>query len=289
MKVGLVVHAGRERSLELARAAAQRLHSYGATVVVTRPSGPEDGDHALLESIATPVDSQGFADGLDLAMSLGGDGTFLRAAHLCRDHEVPVLGVNLGRLGFLAEVEADGFEAALATIRDRAYTVEDRATLEVTVHDPDGAQVSQGWALNEVSVEKTARQRLLHMEVRVDDTLFARLSADALVVATPTGSTAYALSAGGPILSPTLDATLVVPVAPHSLFDRTVVAGPSEEVVVELLADQAPALVSCDGRNPVQIEPGGTIRVRGGGRPVRIARTEEPNFYRLVREKFGLR
>ncbi len=289
MRIGLVVHAGRERSLELARAAAERLREDGATVMVTRPSQPEDVDHELLAAVATPVEPDRFADGLDLALSLGGDGTFLRAAHLCRDHDVPVLGVNLGRLGFLAEIEVDALDDALVAIRERRYTVEERATLEVTIQGPDGAQLGRGWALNEVAVEKTARQRLLHMEVRVADTLFARISADALVIATPTGSTAYALSAGGPILSPTLDATLVVPVAPHSLFDRTVVAGPSEEVVVRLQPDQAPALVSCDGRNPVQLDTGGTIRARGGGRPVRIARTGPPDFYGLVREKFGLR
>lgn len=289
MRIGLVVHAGRERSLELARAAAERLRADGATVVVTRPSQPDDVDHELLGAVATPVEPEGFARGLDLALSLGGDGTFLRAAHLCRDDDVPVLGVNLGRLGFLAEVEVDALDDALVAIRERRYTLEDRATLEVMIHDPAGAEVGRGWALNEVALEKTERQRLLHMEVRIDDTLFARISADALVVATPTGSTAYALSAGGPILSPTLDATLVVPVAPHSLFDRTVVAGPSEEVVVQLQPEQAPALVSCDGRNPVELETGGTIRVRGGGRPVRIARTGAPDFYGLVREKFGLR
>ncbi len=289
VKVGLVIHAGRDRSLDLARTTAERLRSHGATVVVTRPSeaGTEVSDG--LAAVATPVEREAFADGLDLAISLGGDGTFLRAAHLCRDHEVPVLGVNLGRLGFLAEVEVDDLDAALDNLVERRFTVEERATLDVLAQGPDGQEVSRAWALNEVSVEKTARQRVLHMEVHVDDTLFARVSADALVVATPTGSTAYALSAGGPILSPTLDATLVVPVAPHSLFDRTVVAGPSEEVRVALMTDQAPALISCDGRDPVPLEPGGMIRVRGAGRPVRIARTGTPDFYRLVREKFGLR
>jgi NAD+ kinase len=289
VKVGLVVHAGREDSVTVARRAAESLLEYGASVVVTRPSEPDEIHPALLGPVAVPVEPDDFATGLDLAMSLGGDGTFLRAAHLCRDEGVPVLGVNLGRLGFLAEVEVEHLETALHVIRDQRYAVEDRATLDVSIHAPDGRCIDQGWALNEVSIEKTARQRLLHMEVHIDDTMFARVSADALVVATPTGSTAYALSAGGPILSPSLDGTLVVPVAPHSLFDRTVVAGPSEEVRVDLLADQAPALISCDGRQPVQLDPGGTIRARGGGRPVRIARTHEPDFYRLVREKFGLR
>ena len=289
MRIGLVIHAGRPASVEAAERAAGILASLDATVRIV---APDDGDSIAPDpdaDLPDQVPPAEFADGLDVAISLGGDGTFLRAAHLCRDAGVPVLGVNLGRLGFLAEVEAEALEPALAAIRSGSYTVEERTTLDATMHGPGGEPLADGWALNEVSVEKTARQRLLHADVYVDDTLFARFAADALVLASPTGSTAYALSAGGPILSPRLDATLVVPVAPHSLFDRTVVAGPSEEVRVELLADQAPALVSCDGRRPVQVEPGGTIRVRGGGRPVRIARAGKLDFYRLVREKFGLR
>jgi NAD+ kinase len=157
------------------------------------------------------------------------------------------------------------------------------------VRSPDGGVLAREWALNEVSIEKTARQRLLQMDVHVSGTLFARVPADALVVATATGSTAYALSAGGPILSPVQAATLVVPVAPHTLFDRTVVAGPGEEVRVELPDDQPPAVVSCDGREPVQVAAGGSIVAVGDGRPVRLARVGDPDFWLLVRRKFGLR
>jgi NAD+ kinase len=289
VNIGLVVHAGRDRSLDVARVTAERLRADGVTVVVTRPSDPDDREGAELAALGTPVEADGFARDLDLVISLGGDGTFLRAAHLCRDDDVPVLGVNLGRLGFLAEVEVDDLDAALDAVLDGRFAVEERTTLEAVVADANGEEVARGWALNEVSVEKTARQRVLHMEVFVAETMFARIPADALVVATPTGSTAYALSAGGPILSPTLDATLVVPVAPHTLFDRTVVAGPDEEVRIELLTEQDPAVISCDGRDPVVLDAGGTIRVRGADHPVRIARTAPADFYRLVREKFGLR
>ncbi len=289
MRIGLVVHAGREASVEVARKAAAALRVEGAKVSIVTPGDDHDEHAYALVGVAPAVGPEGFAEDLDLAISIGGDGTFLRAAHLCRDAGVPILGVNLGRLGFLAEVEVDDLSEALATILEERFTVEERVTLESVIHGPDGEELGRGWALNEVSVEKTARQRLLHTEVFIDETLFARIPADALILATPTGSTAYALSAGGPVLSPRLDATLVVPVAPHSLFDRAVVAGPTEEVRVELLEDQAPALISCDGRPPAQVAPGGTLRVRGGGRPVRIARTGDLDFYRLVREKFGLR
>ncbi len=287
MKIGVVVHAGRDRSVAVAAHAAERLGGDGIEVIVAQES--DDFDVATLRGIGTPRDATTFATDLDLVLSFGGDGTFLRAAHLCRDAGVPILGVNLGRLGFLAEIEVEDLDAALDVIRAGTFTVEERATLEVSVEDDEGRVLQRAWALNEVSIEKTVRQRLLSIEVFVDDTMMQRVAADALVVATPTGSTAYALSAGGPIVSPRLSATLVVPVAPHSLFDRTVVAAPDEVVRVELSGGQPSGLVSCDGREPVELQPGGRIRASGGGRPVRIARAGTPDFYRLVRDKFGLR
>jgi NAD+ kinase len=275
VRIGLIVHSGRDASLEAASEGARLLG---------------DLDVDTPEAVPAPVVApDAFSDELDLAISFGGDGTFLRAAHLCRDAGVPVLGVNLGRLGFLAEVEVDDLGQAMRAVADGAFTTEDRSTLDVEVSDPHGEHVDGGWALNEVSIEKTARQRLLLMDVHVGDTLFAKVPADALVIASPTGSTAYALSAGGPILSPRVEATLVVPVAPHSLFDRTLVAGPDEEVRVHVLPDQEPAIVSCDGRVPIVVQPGGIVTATGGGKPVRLARVGYLDFYGLVRRKFGLR
>jgi NAD+ kinase len=289
VKVGLVVHAGRDESVAAATTAARRLRSLDVEVVVAREAVPGDDPPVLDDGPFEVRDREGFADDLDLTISFGGDGTFLRAAHLCRDVEVPVLGVNLGRLGFLAEIELEGLESAMEAVAAGAFSVERRATLDVEVLAPDGERLAAEWALNEVSIEKTARQRLLQMDVHVAGTLFARVPADALVIATATGSTAYALSAGGPILSPEQAATLVVPVAPHSLFDRTVVAGPHEEVRVWLPEDQPPAVVSCDGREPVQVAAGGSVIALGNGRPVLIARVGETDFWSLVRRKFGLR
>lgn len=289
MRVGLVVHGGRDASLTAAADAARLLRDEGAEVVVAPAADPADARPIDLDRIGPTRPLDGFADALDLAVSFGGDGTFLRAAHLCRDVEVPVLGVNLGRLGFLAEVEVDDLGAAMRTVLDGGIRVEPRSTLTVVVEGPDGATLAEGWALNEVAVEKTARQRLLLMDVHLDGTLFAKVPADALILATATGSTAYALSAGGPIVSPRIEATLVVPVAPHSLFDRTLLAGPDEAVRVELVEGQAPGLVSCDGRDPLELAPGGALTVRGGGRPVLLARIGRPDFTTLVRRKFGLR
>ncbi|MTV26817.1 hypothetical protein FTX61_15545 [Nitriliruptoraceae bacterium ZYF776] len=285
MRIGLVVHAGRAPSLAAATDAAQVLRTAGVEVVVT--AGARE-DTANVDGVPV-VGADGFADGLDLAISFGGDGTFLRAAHLCRDAGVPVLGVNLGRLGFLAEVELDDLGPALRAVVDGGWSVEPRATLEVVARDADGVELGRGWALNEAAIEKTVRERLLLMDVHVDGTLFAKVPADALILATSTGSTAYALSAGGPILSPRVDATLVVPVAPHTLFDRTFVAAPEEAVRVDLVEDQAPGLVSCDGREPLLVPPGGSVTAVGGGAAVALARVGLSDFPTLVRRKFGLR
>lgn len=289
MKVGLVVHAGRPDSREAAGEAARLLAELGVEVVAT-VGGADGGDLPdELSHLAPTSSSDEVMDGLDLAISFGGDGTFLRAAHLCRDPGVPVLGVNLGRLGFLAEVERHDLGPALRAVAAGEWRIEDRPTLTMEVTDADGEHLSSDWALNEVAVEKTVRQRLVLVDVHLDGTFFARVPADALILATATGSTAYALSAGGPIVSPQVAATLVVPVAPHSLFDRTVVAGPDEVIRVELLEGQAEGLASCDGREPVALRPGAAVTVVGGGRPVQLARVGLIDFPTLVRRKFGLR
>jgi NAD+ kinase len=288
MRVGLVVHANRVASVAAAADAARLLIDLGVEVVMA--GGVGDGDTMRdLQALAPPVPPERFTTELDLAVSFGGDGTFLRAAHLCRDDGIPVLGVNLGRLGFLAEIELDDLGPALRAVAHGDYHLEPRATLEIEIEHGDGRSTETTWALNEVAIEKTARQRLVRMDVHVDGTLFAKVPADALILATATGSTAYALSAGGPIVSPRIEATLVVPVAPHTLFDRTVVAGPDEAVRVDLLIDQPPALVSADGREPIELVAGGAITARGGGRPVQLARVGLLDFTTVVRRKFGLR
>jgi NAD+ kinase len=286
VRVGLVAHAGRAESVAAAADAARALMALGVEVRAARGENPADPEIAELDRLVPPMDTT--VEDIDVTVSFGGDGTFLRAAHLSRDTDIPVLGVNLGRLGFLAEIEVDDLLSAMSALAAGEYAIEERPTLQVTISDPHGTERWEGWALNEVAIEKTARQRLLLMDVRLDDQLFAKVPADALILATATGSTAYALSAGGPIVSPRIEATLVVPVAPHTLFDRTLVAAPDEIVRVDLLPGQAPAVVSCDGREPVQVEPGGSIRVVGGGRPVRLARVAPLEFTNLVRRKFGL-
>jgi NAD+ kinase len=292
MRIGLVHHATRPAAVEAATRAAELVRAAGAEAESIGLGEVGAGTEASGTAGARAVPSasaEGFAQGLDVVVSFGGDGTFLRAAHLCRDLDVPLLGVNVGRLGFLAEVEVEDLEEAVTRLVEGRFAVDSRATLDVDVRDGSGTSIATDWALNEVAIEKTSRQRLIRLDVSIAGTHFAHVPADALIVATATGSTAYALSAGGPIVSPGVAATLVVPVAPHSLFDRTVVAAPTEQVRIGLSGDQQAGVVSCDGRVPMRLEPGGSVTVTGGGTALRVVRVGEGDFYALVRRKFGLR
>jgi NAD+ kinase len=285
VKVGLVIHSGREDTIAAARDASRTLTERGVDVVaVGRAAEARDtlGPSPLAPEVRS-ADPGSFAVGLDLALSFGGDGTFLRAAHLCRDVGVPVLGLNLGRLGFLTEVEREDLSVVVDAIVRGEFEVEERRTLEVRV---DGGP--EDWALNEVSVEKSARQRVLLMSLHVAGTMFSRVPADAFVVASSTGSTAYAFSAGGPILSPDVSAIVVTPVAPHSAFSRSLVVAEHEEIRVEVHPDQEPAVMSCDGRSPVTVPAGTSVFIRGGGLPVRLVRVGPRDFYERIRLKFGL-
>lgn len=289
MKVGLVVHTGRSDTVAAAGETARQLAARGVDVVAARGGSAAHGDRAQQSPpIDVPVVAPGqFPHGLDLALSIGGDGTFLRAAYLCRDAGVPVLGANLGRVGFLTQVDRDRLGEVLDALTAGQFMVDERPTLTVRTATT-GGEVSTDWALNEVSVEKSARQRVLRLTIFLAGTRFAQLPADGVVVATPTGSTAYAFSAGGPILSPRVRAVLVTPVAPHSLFDRSLVSAEDEEVHIEVAEGQEPAVVSCDGRAATTVPAGSAVHVVGGGRPVRLARISPPDFYGLVRAKFGL-
>jgi NAD+ kinase len=260
---------------------AAALDARGVRVVAVKGDGWTDGGAEV-----RPPDE--FGEGLDLVLAMGGDGTFLRAAYLARDRGVPVLGVNLGRLGFLTEVEATNLDQALQRLVAGDFGVEERMTLSVGVHDADGAEVATAWALNDASVERTLPQRLIVFEVRVNETVLANVPADAVICATPTGSTAYAFSAGGPILSPLVDAILLTPVAPHSLFNRTIVVDPHEALWVRPAAE-GECVVSCDGRDSVAVPLGGSVRVSRGELPVRMVRLGPFDFYQRVRDKFGLR
>jgi NAD+ kinase len=227
-----------------------------------------------------------FADGLQLVISVGGDGTLLRAAHLANRADVPILGVKVGRLGFLTEVEPTEAPDLLGQILEGKLHIEERMAL---VAEPVGrTSWKPQWALNEVIVEKAARNHLVTLGALVGGEYVTRFSADGVIVATPTGSTAYSFSARGPIVSPNVNCLLLTPVSPHMVFDRSIVLAPDEGVTLEVMGEE-PALLSADGRPPLELPVGGQVRIERAERPARLVRRDgSPSFFSLLREKFSL-
>jgi NAD+ kinase len=276
----LLTHQGRGHIAEAARVVAKDLGAAGFTVRVLAAEVDE-------LSGVLPVDGHDAAAGAEIVFALGGDGTLLRAAELARPFGVPLLGVNLGKVGFLAEAEAGDLDAAVRKVVAREYEVDERLTLDVTVHH-EGSVVAHSWALNEASVEKGARERMLEVRVDVDGRRLSRYGCDGVICATPTGSTAYAFSAGGPVVWPEVEALLLVPISAHALFSRALVTGPSSTIVIEVDPQAPPSVLSCDGRRVFDVPPGARITVCRGDPPVRVARLRPQPFTDRLVAKFGL-
>ncbi|MCL2464022.1 MAG: NAD kinase [Micrococcales bacterium] len=224
----------------------------------------------------------------EMAIVLGGDGTILRAAELTRDRGVPMLGVNLGHIGFLAEIEPDSVVGAVRRMASGDYEVEERGTLEVRVLAPDGMR-SRSWALNEATMEKTDVATMIEVIVEVDGRPLSTFGADGIVLATPTGSTAHAFSGGGPVVWPDVDGLIVVPLTAHALFARPLVVGHASTVAVEVLTRSASAaMIVCDGRRRIAMPPGSRVEVRGSDVPVKLARLNPAPFTTRLVSKFGL-
>ncbi|QNG21299.1 NAD kinase [Rhodococcus triatomae] len=227
------------------------------------------------------------ASGCEMVLVLGGDGTFLRAAELAQAASVPVLGINLGHIGFLAEAEAEHLDEALGQVVRREYRIEHRMTLDVLVR-VDDTVIERGWALNEASIENRSRLGVLEVVLEVDGRPVSTFGCDGVLVSTPTGSTAYAFSAGGPVVWPELEALLVVPSNAHALFARPLVTSPESLIAVETLAGSHDGLVFCDGRRTLQLPAGGRVEIVRGREPLEWVRLDSAPFTdRLVR-KFEL-
>jgi len=278
----MIVHTSRVQIMTLAMQASARLRAAGFEVRMLEKEATACGDGSV-----SVVDEAGAADGAELVLVLGGDGTFLRAAELARPAGVPMLGVNLGHVGFLAEAEPDWLASAIDSIVEHRYTVEERMTIDAEI-SADDLVLGQAWALNEVSLERTNRERMLEIAVAVDERPLLRFGCDGVLCATPTGSTAYAFSAGGPIVWPNVEALLVVPNAAHALFARPIVVAPSCIVDVDLLSAGHEAILSCDGRRSLAVPPGARVRARRGAQPVRIARLAQWSFADRLVTKFQL-
>jgi NAD+ kinase len=279
----VVTHTGRPGAVRSAQLVIRRLSDAGISAGVL-DSEAEDLECAGVDVM--PV-SASAADGAEMVIVLGGDGTLLRAADLARRSGTPLLGINLGHVGFLAEAEREDLAATVDKVASRRYDVEERMTIDVIVRQ-NGGITHTGWALNDASVEKASRQRMLEVVAEIDGRPLSRWGCDGVVCATPTGSTAYAFSAGGPVVWPEVEALLVVPISAHALFARPMVVSPHSVVAIELLPDTSGGVLWCDGRRPVELPPGARVEVRRGGRPVRLARLHQTAFTDRLVTKFGL-
>ncbi|ANC30483.1 NAD kinase [Isoptericola dokdonensis] len=283
-RVLIVTHGGRPQAVAATAEAVAELRSAGFEVTLH--------DDDLAASFGDPAMEARTREGVtesEVVMVLGGDGTILRAAELTHGTDVPLLGVNLGHVGFLAESERDNLHDAVRRVADRDYVVEERHVVDVLVHRPDRDEPETGWALNEATVEKASRERMLEVGIAVDGRPLSSFGCDGVVISTATGSTAHAFSAGGPVMWPDVDAVLVVPLAAHALFARPLVIGPTSELAVQVLdRSPVPGVLTCDGRRSIDLPAGSLIQVRRGAEPLRFARlTHAPFTDRLV-SKFSL-
>ncbi|SNT47140.1 NAD kinase [Rhodococcoides kyotonense] len=294
----LVAHPGRPDITDTVRRVGKVLSQSGIRLRVLvdevdssriEASGRHDADDSLTSELELRIVefAPEAAVGCELVLVLGGDGTFLRAAELAKGADIPVLGINLGRIGFLAEAEAEHLEDALARVVSGDYRVEARMTLDIVVRVGERV-VDRGWALNEASIENGSRLGVLEVVLEVDDRPVSAFGCDGVLISTPTGSTAYAFSAGGPVVWPELEAILVIPSNAHALFARPLVTSPESIIAVETVAGSHDGVVFCDGRRTLQLPAGGRVEVVRGAAPIKWVRLDSSPFADRMVTKFEL-
>lgn len=276
-RVLFVLHAQRSEAVTVAQAAARGFIAQGIEVALADP------DSGFLD--VPGVIQANDASGSELVIVFGGDGTILRGVEIAREHDIPVLGVNLGQVGFLAEAEAEDIDTVISVVINRQWTVEERLTLSVTTCGPEDQNWST-WALNEIAIEKFNRERMAELLVSIDERPVSRWACDGLLCATPTGSTAYAFSAGGPVIWPEVEGMLVVPVSAHALFARPLVVSPNSTVDVVVLS--GPVVISADGRRSCDLSAGAELRIVRDKQPVKLARIHRTPFTERLVAKFAL-
>jgi NAD+ kinase len=289
----LVSHTARDEAIAATLESATALLAAGITPVMTKEQLTDTKKIATNEAAKTmeqvlELGSDCQETELELAVVLGGDGTILKAAEIVRESQTPLLGINLGHVGFLAESEKNEIGSTIERVANRDYLVKERLTLDVSVL-LEGKEVYRSWALNEAAVEKSAREKMLEVVVEVDSRPLSSFGCDGIVMSTPTGSTAYAFSAGGPVVWPSVDALLLVPLSAHALFARPLVISPGSLLAVEVL-QRSPGngVLWCDGRRTTDLPAGARVEVRKSDKSVKLARLNQGPFTNRLVKKFSL-
>ncbi|TLP71872.1 NAD kinase [Nesterenkonia sphaerica] len=287
----VLAHTGRRDAVDAAVTVASNLHAAGLRPVMLRED-LEDisvtaGDR--LADIGVAVAGQDVSlSACEIGMVLGGDGSILRAAHRVRHARLPLMGINLGHVGFLAESERTQLDESVQWVIDQNYTVEERMTLDVQVWQAD-KHLGASWALNEASIEKASRQRMIELVIEIDGAPVSAFGCDGVVMSTPTGSTAYAFSAGGPVVWPEVQAMVMVPISAHALFARPLVIDPVSVMGVELLQrGDEHGILWCDGSRSMELPAGARVEVTRSDTPVLLARVHRTPFSQRLVDKFNL-
>ena len=289
----LVSHTARDEAIVATLESASALVTSGITPVMipeqlkeTKKFSTGEAAKTMDQVLELGTDCQEAE--LELAVVLGGDGTILKAAEIVRESQTPLLGINLGHVGFLAESEKNEIGSTIERVAKRDYLVKERLTLDVSVL-LEGKEVYRTWALNEAAVEKSAREKMLEVVVEIDSRPLSSFGCDGIVISTPTGSTAYAFSAGGPVVWPSVDALLLVPLSAHALFARPLVISPGSLLAVEVL-QRSPGngVLWCDGRRSTELPAGARVEVRKSSKSVKLARLNQGPFTNRLVKKFSL-
>lgn len=281
----LVSHIARPEAIEATLQVARMLDDAGVRVVMTQRTRDEFVPYLKNVTVWVLGESIQVSE-LEIALALGGDGTILRTAEIVRGSECPIVGVNLGHVGFLAEMEHHDLKFTVTNVLEGTYTVEERVTLDVTA-TLDGEVIAESWAVNEATVEK--RHRMIEVIIGVDGRPLSSFGCDGVVLATPTGSTAHSFSAGGPIVWPGVQALLLVPIAAHALFSTPLVVAPDSVLTVKIMEESAsPADLWCDGRRTFTLPQGAVVTVSRSAEPVRLARIDRGVFTERLVRKFDL-
>jgi NAD+ kinase len=281
MTVGLVIHEQKVEAAELAAETIGWLAELGHEVRLPA------ADATRMGAPAPGFTGDGFGDGLDAVVSLGGDGTILRTVGLLEGRPVPVIGVNLGQLGYLTEIEPAQLRSCLEGVLRGAYVADDRMLLDVAVTRGGESTSFRTVALNEAVLEREGTGHTVRIDVELDGQPFTPYEADALIMSTPTGSTAYAFSARGPIIEPSHRALLLTPVSPHMLFDRSLVLD-TRTVVRLTVSRHRHAMLTVDGRDLGQLAPGDSVECTASDRVARLVTTRPGRFHAVLKAKFGL-
>jgi NAD+ kinase len=275
IRVGIIGHNGYD-ALPAALKTIRRLATGLNFTLQLEPDLAEGSDQRL-----------GAPDQVDALLTLGGDGTLLRGARFLKGHEVPILGVNMGHLGFLTCCPAEQLETSLMRFARQDYVVESRIMIRVVMTDKSRKETGSWLALNDVAIHKGGFARVVPLRVSVDDELIASYSADGVVISTPTGSTAYSLSAGGPVVVPTLGTIIVTPISPHTLAIRSVVVAATSRVTVQADGTPEELMITVDGQTGANFGVGDTLSVQRANESIKIVRFPGSSFFATLREKLG--